>query len=144
MNVKTILAKKSVSVITIRPEQSIREAVARLAEYNIGALVVIDETDLLVGILSERDITRTMASDEQILSKLVSDLMSTNVITGLPQDDLISVANTMTEKRIRHLPVVDKGKLVGIISVGDVLKAQRDQYKGEVDTLQSQILGEQV
>lgn len=144
MNIKSILAKKGMSVVTIRPEQSIREAIARLAKYNIGALVVMDETDLPVGILSERDITRTLASDEHIFAKSVGDLMTKNVITGLPQDDLISVANTMTEKRIRHLPVVDKGKLVGIVSIGDVLKAQRDQYKGEVDTLQTQILGEQV
>jgi CBS domain-containing protein len=143
MNIKSILAKKGMNVVTIRPEQVIREAISRLAEYNIGALVVMDETNLPVGILSERDITRALANDEQIFSKLVSDLMTKNVITALPQDDLISVANTMTEKRVRHLPVVEKGKLVGIISIGDVLKAQRDQYKGEVDTLQTQILGEQ-
>jgi CBS domain-containing protein len=143
MNIKSILAKKGMNVVTIRPEQVIREAMSRLAEYNIGALVVMDETNLPVGILSERDITRALANDEQIFSKLVSDLMTKNVITALPQDDLISVANTMTEKRVRHLPVVEKGKLVGIISIGDVLKAQRDQYKGEVDTLQTQILGEQ-
>ena len=144
MNIKSILAKKGMNVVTIRPEQAIREAISRLAEYNIGALVVMDETNLPVGILSERDITRALANDEQIFSKLVSDLMTKNVITALPQDDLISVANTMTEKRVRHLPVVEKGKLVGIVSIGDVLKAQRDQYKGEVDTLQTQILGESV
>ena len=144
MNIKSILAKKGMNVVTIRPEQVIREAIARLAEYNIGALVVMDETNLPIGILSERDITRALAQDEQIFPKLVSDLMTKNVITALPQDDLISVANTMTEKRVRHLPVVEKGKLVGIISIGDVLKAQRDQYKGEVDTLQTQILGESV
>ena len=144
MNIKSILAKKGMNVVTIRPEQVIREAISRLAEYNIGALVVMDETNLPVGILSERDITRALANDEQIFSKLVSDLMTKNVITALPQDDLISVANTMTEKRVRHLPVVEKGKLVGIVSIGDVLKAQRDQYKGEVDTLQTQILGESV
>jgi CBS domain-containing protein len=144
MNIKSILAKKGMNVVTIRPEQVIREALSRLAEYNIGALVVMDETNLPVGILSEPDITRALANDEQIFSKLVSDLMTKNVITALPQDDLISVANTMTEKRVRHLPVVEKGKLVGIISIGDVLKAQRDQYKGEVDTLQTQILGESV
>jgi CBS domain-containing protein len=144
MNIKSILAKKGMNVVTIRPEQVIREAISRLAEYNIGALVVMDETNLPVGILSERDITRALANDEQIFSKLVSGLMTKNVITALPQDDLISVANTMTEKRVRHLPVVEKEKLVGIISIGDVLKAQRDQYKGEVDTLQTQILGESV
>jgi CBS domain-containing protein len=142
MNIKSILAKKGMNIVTIRPEQSIRAAIARLAEYNIGALVVVDEANLPVGILSERDITRALAKDEHIFSKLVSELMTKNVITGLPQDDLISVANTMTEKRIRHLPIVERGRLVGIISIGDVVKAQRDQYQGEVDTLQTQILGQ--
>jgi CBS domain-containing protein len=143
MNIKRILATKGVNVVTTRPDQSIREAIALLAQYNIGALVVVDEANRPVGILSERDITRALARDENILSKSVSELMTKNVITGLPQDDIISVANTMTEKRIRHIPIVEQGKLVGIISIGDVVKAQRDQYKGEIDTLQTQILGEQ-
>jgi len=143
MNIKRILATKGVNVVTTRPDQSIREAIALLAQYNIGALVVVAEANRPVGILSERDITRALARDENILSKSVSELMTKNVITGLPQDDIISVANTMTEKRIRHIPIVEQGKLVGIISIGDVVKAQRDQYKGEIDTLQTQILGEQ-
>ena len=142
MNIKRILATKGVNVVTIRPDQSIREAIALLAQYNIGALVVVAETNRPVGILSERDITRALARDENILSRWVSELMTKNVITGLPQDDIISVANTMTEKRIRHIPIVEQGKLVGIISIGDVVKAQRDQYKGEIDTLQTQILAD--
>ncbi len=142
MNIKRILATKGVNVVTTRPDQSIREAIALLAQYNIGALVVVDEANRPVGILSERDITRALARDENILSKSVSELMTKNVITGLPQDDIISVANTMTEKRIRHIPIVEQGKLVGIISIGDVVKAQRDQYKGEIDTLQTQILAD--
>jgi CBS domain-containing protein len=142
MNIQNILAKKGMNIVTIRPDQSIREAIAQLAEYNIGALVAVDETNRPIGILSERDITRALAKDEQIFSKLVSELMTRNVITGMPQDDLISVANTMTEKRIRHLPVVERHQLIGIVSIGDVVKAQRDQYQGEVDTLQTQILGD--
>lgn len=142
MNIKSILATKGVNIVTIRPEQSIREAIALLAKYNIGALVAVDDNNRPVGILSERDITRRLAKDENIFSLAVYELMTKNVITALPQDDLKSVANTMTEKRIRHLPVVERSQLIGIISIGDVVKAQRDQYKGEVDTLQTQILGE--
>jgi CBS domain-containing protein len=73
----------------------------------------------------------------------VSEIMTSHVIVGTPQDDLVSVGGTMTEKRIRHLPIVDKGRLIGIVTLGDVVKAQRDQYRGEVDTLQIQIMKEQ-
>ena len=78
-----------------------------------------------------------------VFDKPVSALMTRNLIMGVPQDDLVSVGYTMTEKRIRHLPVVEQGRLVGIISIGDVVKAQRDQYQGEVDTLQFQLTEEQ-
>jgi CBS domain-containing protein len=131
-----------VDIVTVRPDQTIREAIALLAKHNIGALVAVDEENRPVGILSERDITRQLAKNEDLFALPVSDLMTKNVITGMPQDDLKSVANTMTDKRIRHLPIVDQGKLCGIMSIGDVVKAQRDQYMGEVDTLQTQILAD--
>ncbi len=140
MKLESILATKGSHVITIRPEQSIREAIASLVKHNIGALVVINEKDKPVGILSERDIVRAAAKDEALFSHSVAELMTKNVISALPQDDVESVAHTMTEKRIRHVPVIDQGKLVGIVSIGDVVKAQRDHYRGEVDTLQTQIL----
>lgn len=140
MTIAHILARKGPKVVTIRPEQSIRQALALLAKHNIGALVVVDEAGKPIGVLSERDIVREAARNEQVFAKAVGELMTREVTVGMPQDDLISVANTMTEKRIRHLPVVDKGELVGIVSIGDVVKAQRDQYLGEVDTLQIQIM----
>lgn len=143
MNIASLLATKSGSPITIRPEQSVREAVALLSRHNIGALIVVDATGTPVGIVSERDIVREAARNEQLFTRTVGDIMTKDVITALPQDDLISVANTMTERRIRHLPVVDGGKLVGIVSIGDVVKAQRDKYRGEVETLETQILADQ-
>jgi CBS domain-containing protein len=143
MNIASILARKGPKVFTIRPEQSIRAAIASLAEHNIGALVVVDEAGKPIGIISERDIVREAAGNERVFSKAVSEIMTSHVIVGTPQDDLVSVGSTMTEKRIRHLPVVDKGRLIGIVTIGDVVKAQRDQYRGEVDTLQIQIMEEQ-
>ena len=140
MNIASILAKKGPKVFTIRPEQSIRQALALLAEHNIGALVVVDKDGKPGGIISERDIMREAARNEQVFSKAVGEIMTKEVIVGAPQDDLISVGNTMTEKRIRHLPILAKGQLVGIVTLGDVVKAQRDQYRGEVDTLQTQIM----
>ena len=142
MKVRTILATKGTNVVTIRPEQSVREAAILLAEHNIGALVVVDEAGQPVGIISERDIIHTAAKHHDVFSRFVSQVMTQNLITGLPQDDIISVAHTMTERRFRHLPIMDKGELVGIVSIGDIVKSQRDQYKGEIDTLQTQIIAD--
>ncbi|MDX1523504.1 MAG: CBS domain-containing protein [Anaerolineae bacterium] len=145
MNVARILATKGTGIITIRPEQTVREAIALLAEHNIGALVAVDDRDQPVGIVSERDIVRAAADQEaELFSLSVSELMTKDVITGIPQDDLRVVAHTMTEKRFRHLPIVDKGKLIAIVSIGDVVKTQRDMYEGELDTLHTQILANEV
>jgi CBS domain-containing protein len=83
---------------------------------------------------------REAARNEQCFGRTVGDLMTRDVITGQPHDDLVTVANALTEKRIRHLPIMEGGRLVGIVSIGDVVKAQRDHYQGEVDTLQAQLL----
>ena len=143
MDIASILAKKGDKAYTVRPDQSIREALGLLARHNVGALIVVDEAGRPVGILSERDVVREAAKNERVFGMKVAELMTRDVITGSPHDDLMTVAHTMTEKRIRHLPVVDKGRLVGIISIGDVLKAQRDQYQGEADTLQAQLLSDE-
>lgn len=140
MNIASLLASKGSKVITIQPEQTVRQAVGLLAEHNIGALVVVDRSRQPVGILSERDIVRAAARSARLLSEPVAALMTKDVVLGLPHDDLASVGHTMTERRIRHLPVMDGGQLIGIVSIGDVVKAQRDQYQGEVETLQTQIL----
>ncbi|MGH7355596.1 MAG: CBS domain-containing protein [Candidatus Rokuibacteriota bacterium] len=140
MNIASVLASKGVRVVTIGPDASIRQALALLAEHNIGAVVVVDAVNRPVGILSERDIVRAAARDEQLFDGRISAIMTRQVILGSPSDDLVSVGRTMTERRIRHLPIVDGGMLVGIVSIGDVVKAQRDRYQGEVDTLQLQLL----
>jgi CBS domain-containing protein len=142
MNIASVLARKGIVVVTIRPEQTIRQALAVLAQHNIGALVVVDDAGGPVGIVSERDIVRALARSEAILGEAISAIMTREVIIGTPQDELVAVGTTMTERRIRHLPVVEGGRLVGIVSLGDVVKAQRDRYQGEVDTLQYQILRE--
>jgi CBS domain-containing protein len=131
---------KSHQLVTIQPEQTVAEAVALLQAHNIGALPVVTSDGRLAGILSERDIVRRLPQYPQILSTPVEVLMTSRVITAVPNDDLISVAHTMTERRFRHMPVLEDGRLIGIISIGDVLKAQRDQYRGEIDTLETQIL----
>lgn len=140
MKVSRILATKGSDVLSIRPEQLVKEAVQLLMHHNIGVLVVINAAGELVGIMSERDVVRHLAKRDEILSLPVSEIMTRDVVTALPQDDLISVSHVMTERRFRHLPIIEGGKLVGMISIGDVLKAQRDAYRGEIDTLEAQIL----
>ena len=143
MKVSTILSTKGRNIVSIQPEQTIREAVSLLSQHRIGALVVLGEDGRLVGILSERDIIWQSATNEAIFDLPVSKVMTANVITGLPQDDVISIAHLMTERRFRHLPILEDGRLVGIISIGDVLKLQRDHYRGEIDTLEAQMLADQ-
>jgi CBS domain-containing protein len=142
MKVSTILSKKKAGVITIRPDQLVREAVQLLASHRIGALVVVDSDRRVVGILSERDIIWSAAENETIFDQSVKAIMTHNVIVGMPQDEVMSVAHTMTERRFRHLPIVDGDELMGMISIGDILKTQRDAYRGEIDTLETQILAQ--
>ena len=89
--------------------------------------------------LSERDVVREAARDERLFGRTVGEIMTRDVIVGVPEDDLRAVRHTMTERRIRHVPVIAEGRLVGIVSIGDVVKAELDQYLGEVDTLQTQV-----
>lgn len=140
MKVRTILAKKGKQIITTQPQAAVREAIALLAQHRIGALIVVDEQNKPVGIFSERDVIKYAAEHEDVFDKQVADLMTKDVITGTPQDDTFSVAHTMTEQRFRHLPILDDGALIGMISIGDILKAERDQYRGEIDTLERQIM----
>lgn len=142
MKVRNILATKKGKIVSIGPDEPVRRAIALFVEYRIGALVVLDERERLVGIVSERDVIRAANQDEQIFSRPVRDLMTRQVVIGLPQDDVISVAHTMLERRFRHLPIMEDDKLVGIISIGDVLKTQRDAYQGEVETLETQIIAQ--
>jgi len=143
MTIASLLARKGGRVVTIRPEQSIRQALGLLATHNIGALVVVTETGAAVGIVSERDVVRGAVRDERVFDHTVETIMTRDVVVAVPQDDLASVAHIMTERRIRHLPVLDAGRLIGIVSIGDVVKAQRDQYAGQVQTLEVQLLGGQ-
>ena len=137
MNIANVLASKGGRVVTIRPDQTVREALERFAERNIGALVVVDDAHRPVGMITERGILRAALTNEHVLGATVGAVMSKEVVIGRPSDDLMSVAHTMTEKRIRHLPVMDQGTLVGIVSLGDLVRAQRDHYEGQVVTLET-------
>ena len=142
MKLQSLLTTKGSQVFTIHPHQTVREAVAVFAQHNIGALVVVDEHGKLVGILSERDVMRALTSHEDVLAHTVNQIMTRRVVVASPDDDLSSVMHTMTEKRFRHIPVLEQGKLIGIISIGDAVKAQLVEYEGELETLQTAVEGE--
>ena len=139
MQISTILAKKGSTVVTVRPDQTVREAVKLLADKHIGAVVVVDETRHPVGIISERDVIRLLTQNDNALDELVNRVMTRDVIIARPGDDTRAVSKTMTVGRFRHLPVMDHHELVGIISIGDVVKAQLDEYEGEIETLQTRV-----
>jgi CBS domain-containing protein len=139
VNIANVLASKGGRVVTIRPDQTVREALERFAERSIGALVVVDDAHRAVGMITERGVLRAALTNERVLSATVGAVMTKEVVIGHPSDDLMSVAHTMTEKRIRHLPVMEQGKLVGIVSLGDLVKAQRDHYEGQVVTLETRL-----
>jgi CBS domain-containing protein len=142
MKIQTILTTKGSHVVTIQAGQTLQGALDLLVQHNIGAVVVLEGPDRVVGILSERDLIRALAHGGDMTAQTVAAVMTKNVVVGSPQDDLSSVMHTMTQKRFRHLPVVDQGKLVGIVSIGDMVKAQLDEYQGELDTLETQIVSD--
>lgn len=140
MKIQNILATKGTNVVTIRPEQSLKDAVVLLVRHNIGVLVVVDATDGVVGILSERDIVRQAVQQENIFALLVKQVMTKRVITASANDDLNAVLHKMTEGHFRHLPIVEQGKLVGLVSIGDAVKAQLGEYQGKIETLETQVM----
>ncbi len=141
MQIKHILATKGINVVTIRPDQTLRDVVMTLAKNKIGALVVVNDQGKPVGIISERDIIRAASQNENFSTQPVQGMMTTAVITGSPHDDVRSVQKTMTEKRFRHLPIMEEGKLAGMISIGDIVKAMLEEYEGEIETLQTYVKG---
>ncbi len=125
MKVKDLLEKKGNQVWTIRETQTIYEVLGVLVEKKIGALVTVDEKDETVGIVSERDIIREcFRNSKNIHTTQVKEIMTRRLIVGSPGDDLDYIMGIMTKNRIRHVPILSEGKRQGIISIGDVVKAQ--------------------
>ncbi|HLI23130.1 MAG TPA: CBS domain-containing protein [Stellaceae bacterium] len=136
MHVESILRNKGRKVTTIASEARIATAVAMLRRHAIGALVVSRDGAAVEGILSERDIVIALADHgAAALDLTVRDLMSREVITCRRDDAIADLAALMTERRIRHLPVVDRGTLAGIVSIGDVVKHRIDEVEGEASSM---------
>ena len=134
-------AKPSHEVVTISPEAGVRELVAKLAEHNVGALIVSTDGVTLEGIVSERDVVRHLHHDGTVVNNTVAAIMTTAVETCDQDTDVHELMKTMTERRVRHVPVVHDGQLIGIISIGDVVKHRIDQLEFERDQLDSYVRG---
>jgi CBS domain-containing protein len=136
MRINDVLrSKPSAVVVTITPEATVRELVALLAEHNVGALVVSVDGTSVDGIVSERDVVRRLAADESLLEETVADLMTEAVHRCTPDQPITDLMVLMTDHRIRHVPVVEDGRLVGIISIGDVVKSRIGELEFERDQL---------
>ncbi len=135
MLISDILRTKGQKVVTIRPDQTVKDAVERLAEHRIGALVVIDGLKP-VGIFSERDLVNRLAKNGARAYQFeVRELMTSPVITGVPTDTVDQTLQLMTRKRIRHLPILHNGDLVGVVSLGDLVKHRFEEKELEAGVL---------
>ena len=136
MRISTLLGAKGASVVTIRRAATVADAVALLSEHGVGALVVSDDGLHIDGIVSERDVVRRLHDLKAgLLAESVTLIMSSDVETCSPDDDVESLSVTMTEHRIRHVPVVDDGVLAGIVSIGDVVKSRMQELQKDRDVL---------
>ncbi len=141
MRIVDVLRGKGSSVATVDPTATVAQLVAALAEHNVGALPVLD-AGRLIGIVSERDVVRRLhLGGAGLLQLRVADIMSTSVTTCVPTDKIEDLARIMTERRFRHMPVVEGDTLVGIVSIGDLVKARIDLLEAEREQLQSYIAG---
>ena len=141
MTVRAILDAKGHDVLTIRPDSTLRDAVQQLAEHRIGAVVVTDGVGQVVGILSERDVVRVIGKDGPgRLDDAISTVMTAKVITCNGTETVHEVMELMTGGRFRHIPVVERGRLVGIISIGDVVKHRVAEMERESQTMREYIM----
>ncbi|HEX4190226.1 MAG TPA: CBS domain-containing protein [Marmoricola sp.] len=136
---EVVAGKASQDIITIKPETSVKELVALLVANNVGAAVVSNDGTTVVGIVSERDVVRRLHGADDALSATVAEIMTSNVRTCEPSSSLDEIRSVMTEGRFRHLPVVEDGRLVGVVSIGDIVKNHIDQVEFERDQLDSYV-----
>lgn len=139
MRIADVLRNKGAAVVTINPDATVAELLAGLARHNIGAMVVA-APDGVAGIVSERDVVRQLHTHgASVLSRPVSKIMTAVVSTCSKNDTVDSISVLMTENRVRHVPVLEDGKLIGIVSIGDVVKTRMEELEAEQAQLQSYI-----
>jgi CBS domain-containing protein len=142
MIVSDILKTKGKNVVTVAPDTPVGTAVATLAEKRIGCIVVTTDGGALAGILSERDVVRVLAQQGgDVLDEPVSALMTAKVVTCSPSQTIADVMEMMTQGRFRHVPVLEEGRLAGMVSIGDVVKFRLEETEEEVRQLSAYVAG---
>ena len=142
MNVAKIIETKGGSVVTVSAKAAVSDAIDLLNRHNIGALVALDEDGNVAGILSERDIVRRLRSNaDSLLKQSVSAIMTPKPVTCTREDSVDDVMQMMTGRHFRHMPVVEHNKLIGVISIGDVVKTKIEVTEGEAAALREYIAG---
>jgi CBS domain-containing protein len=142
MTVAAILRHKGTRVVSVEAADSISRVTAKLVENRIGAVLVIDRADQLLGIVSERDIVRCLAANgARTLEMTAGQLMTRALHVAHPETTVAEAMTMMTIGRFRHMPVLDEGRLIGLISIGDVVKARIMQQESEVDSLKAYVAG---
>ncbi len=142
MKVKDVLAEKGTHVVTVNQEAAVYEALQTFAANRVGSLLVLDDKGGIVGIIGARDaLMAVVRTYDEIRTIKIKEIMTKNIIIGDPEDDLDKVEVIMTENRIRHLPIIKEDKLTGIISIGDVVKAQLKNVHVENRYLKEYIVG---
>jgi CBS domain-containing protein len=136
MRISDVIRRKGDTVVTLRPDATVRGLLEALEQNHIGAVVVSDDGSRVSGIVSERDVVRHLHTDGVgVLDQSVAMIMTSDVQTCSPEDGLDELARVMTEHRVRHIPVVVDGKLVAIVSIGDIVKGRIDELQTERDHL---------
>jgi CBS domain-containing protein len=142
MKIRDILDAKNSGIVSIEPNRTVKEAMNKIVEYKIGALPVMDG-DALQGIITERDIFNVVHNHgEEGLRESVKKAMTSDIIIGLPDDDIDEVSSLLTQNRFRHLPIMENKKLIGIISIGDLVKAHSNNLTVENRHLKDYISGD--
>lgn len=136
---EVVAGKASQDIVTISPDATVRDLIALLATHNIGAAVVSGDGTSVAGIVSERDVVRRLNGNDAALGASVAEIMTSDVQTCEPSSSLDEVRSIMTDGRFRHLPVVEDGRLVGVVSIGDIVKNHIDQVEFERDQLDSYV-----
>ena len=140
MKLQNVLATKGTAVVTIASHASLESAASLMTEQSIGALVVLDDLGELCGIISERDVVRSIARRVSVRDLQVRHSMTRDVAVASSGDDVADALRRMTVGRFRHLPVLQGDQLIGIVSIGDLVKAQLREYEGVIITLETELM----